>query len=171
MSHGAKWTQLKWCIRCEPRYIFYICECVQTICGAASVRWGLHLIGYRGAVSLWAIFVVLIIILCTAFWRHAHKTCSFIVKYDRNCKRRAEELRGSYLNLVHSISHQDSVWRCFQEMRKEGRLNPPSCANDCSVSRYSCEKTGLGITVFDLSDASMELWRTSSKRVVRSWPA
>lgn len=47
----------------------------------------------------------------------------------------------------------------------------PSLVSGRSVSRYSCEKTGLGMTMFDRSDASMELWRTSSKRVVCSWPA
>ena len=47
----------------------HTCVCLQTICGAASLRWGLHLIGYWRAVRLRSIFIILIIILCAACWR------------------------------------------------------------------------------------------------------
>lgn len=40
---------------------------IQTICGTASLRRGLHLIGYLRAVILWAILLIIIIKFCPAF--------------------------------------------------------------------------------------------------------
>lgn len=48
----------------------------------------------------------------------------------------------------------------------------PSRAESCrSASRYSWEKMGLGTRLLDRSEASIELCKTSSNRVVFSCPA
>lgn len=119
--------------------------CIQTLCGTASLRRGLHLIGYVRAGILWSILIIIIINFCTAFWGYAAQ------------KR------------LHVSVELRQIWRF--KLSLFSTLLSPSWANDFSISRYSCENTGGGTATLDRRDASMELWRTSSKRVVRIWPA
>lgn len=44
--------------------------CIQTLCGTASLRRGLHLIGYVRAGILWSVLII-IINFCAAFWGYA----------------------------------------------------------------------------------------------------
>lgn len=60
-------------MRCKIWANLALYICVQTISGAASLRWGFHLIGYWRAVRFWAIFIILVIILCSACWRYTRK--------------------------------------------------------------------------------------------------
>lgn len=127
------------------------CQCtvfIQTICGTASLRWGLHLIGYLRTVILWAILIIVIIKLCLAFLR---------IQKDFSGNQTKVNLKANKLELsllLNSLLRYSQPW-----------------ASDFSISRYSWENTGRGTATFDRSDASMEVWRTSSKRVVPSWPA
>lgn len=90
--------------------------------------------------------------------------------------RHHQILSGLFENIQHKKDiRQKSIWK-VKTLELRLLLNPfipysQSCASDFSISRYSCENTGRGTATFDRSDASMELWRISSKRVVPSWPA
>ncbi len=88
----------------------YKCVYVQTICGAASLRWGLHLIGYWGAVRLWAIFIILVIILRTACWGHTQIPYKFIGEQEWQWGTDAIEMSGFILEemnffLLNLLSH------------------------------------------------------------------
>lgn len=69
-------------------FIWCLCVCIQTVSGAASLRWGLHLVGYRRTIRLWAIFI------CLACLKHNQNLYIFsIKKCDRKIKTKETEIQ------------------------------------------------------------------------------
>ena len=101
-------------MRCKIWANLALYICVQTVSGAASLRWGFHLIGYWRAVRFWAIFIILVIILCSACWRYTRKN---IVK--KKLFKKKKKNSGKY---ILKVKRNDKQCAIYQQMETDFAL-------------------------------------------------